>query len=243
MTKTKHLFLLIIIAISMISFSCSKNSTGIADLDIDFPNTVGSHWTYEVDYVMEEGMDTVDVDILDDTIVANKSATIWSFDYHCVLDTGYVTIGDETLQVVIRCIPPPDTSIVVIKADSVTLINESFFSFDKFVMRFPLSVDKSWDWDGDILLREKHTSEVISIGTMTVKEIYYDNVYEIRSYHDVGFYGDNFDYIKSVYWFVPDVGIIKLVESKIKIEYVGTAPLEQYVGIISWELVDYSIAD
>jgi len=70
MTKTKHLFLLIIIAISIISFSCSINSTGIADLDIDCPNTVGSHWTYEVDYVMEEGMDTVDLDIF--VFVINK---------------------------------------------------------------------------------------------------------------------------------------------------------------------------
>ncbi|MFH2050326.1 MAG: hypothetical protein ABIJ12_12865, partial [bacterium] len=172
MTNMKQLFLLITFTIGVLNFSCSKNSTGIADLDIDFPNTVGSHWTYEVDYVMEEGMDTVDVDIFDNTTSANKEATLWSFDYHCVLDTGYVTLGDETLQVVIRCIPPPDTSIVVIKADSVTLINESFFSFDKIIMRFPLSVDKSWDWDGNLLLREKHTSEVISIDTMTVKDVF-----------------------------------------------------------------------
>ncbi len=238
-----NLFFIIIIITGIISFSCSKNSTGIADLNINFPNEVGSHWTYEGYRMMEHEYDTVDVDIFGDTTIANKAATLWSFDYHCVLDTGYIIVGDDTLNTVIRCVPPTDTCITVIKADSVTMINESFFSFNKFVMRFPLRVDQKWNWNGDLMLREHHTSEVISVGNMTIKDVLYENAYEIRSYHDVVFFGENYDYIKSVYWFVHGIGIIMAVESKIKIVYEMNVPIEQYVEVISWELMDYTIAD
>jgi len=241
MSINRYYLFLIIIIISIISFSCSKNSTGIADLDIDFPNNVGSHFTYERYRMMELEYDTVDVDIFDDTTIANKAATLWSFDYHCVIDTVYITNGIDTLDTVIACVPPPDTCITVIKADSVTQLNEGFFNFDKLVIRFPLSVDKNWNWEGAQLLRENHTSEVISIDSMTVKDQPYNMVYEIRSYHDVAFFNHDFDYIKTVYWFVHGVGIIKAVESKI--DFNESTLIEELVEVISWELMDYSIAD
>lgn len=236
MTYNRYYLLLIIFIIGIITFSCSKNSTGIADIDINFPNTIGYHWTYERYRMMEQEYDTVDVEIFDDTTIANKAATLWSFDYHCILDTVYLVVGNDTLDTVIACVPPPDTCITVIKADSVTQVNKGFFSFDKFVIRFPLSVDKSWNWDGYLLLREHHTSQVISIDTMTVKGNVYNDVYEIRSYHDVAFFENDFDYIRSVYWFVNGVGIIKMVESKI--DFNESTMIEEYVEIIDWELME-----
>ena len=243
MSYIKYYLFFIIIIIGFISFSCSKNSTGIADFDINFPNNIGSHWTYEIEHVIEFEFDTVDVDIFENISINDIPATRWSFDYHCIIDTFYFIINDDTLTTTILCLPTPDTCLAVINADSVTLLNGGFFSFDKFVMHFPLSLNKKWSWEGAYHNREIHNNKIISIDTLTVKDVLYNNVYEIRGYHDIGFIGSNFDYIITVYWYVNGVGIIKTVESKIKTVYENNLPTQQYVGIISWELMDYSIVD
>ena len=66
----------------------------------DFPNTVGSHWTYTVFDSVAQRSDTAIVTIVRRTVLPNASvALIWRMAYGNLTDSQYVDIANDTTNV------------------------------------------------------------------------------------------------------------------------------------------------
>ena len=239
--KTFLIAILALLCIVTLVISCSDDPTGPGDIEIDFPNQVGCHWQYELHRVMESNYDTVDVDIICDTMtLVGKPATSWVFDYHGVLDTVYIIAGGETLHTYIGIMPPPDTCKVCVSGDSVTMYSESLFDFSRIVYKYPLEVGKQWQWADIYWTQLDHSSGVVSIEAVTVNGNTYADTYKIISTYQPLIAVQNWDYIRTTVWLDPDVGLIKAFEDKIS--YNSSTHIEESVGINVWELLEYNPA-
>ncbi|MDB5033854.1 MAG: hypothetical protein JWQ98_1095 [Chlorobi bacterium] len=65
----------------------------------DFPNAVGSRWTYSVYYLPKKQYDTLTVTIYGDTMLADgRRASIWRYAWSSDADTEYVTNRGDTVK-------------------------------------------------------------------------------------------------------------------------------------------------
>lgn len=118
----KPIITLILIAISIVLFSCGDKSTGTSPSNDYFPNEVGSVWVYAVyDSLMEQSYDMT-VSIADSGTVNEIAATLWVFSGNGEIDTQYV----------------------VVSGDTVTFFPGDHSTFLKMYV-FPLSLGNSWN--------------------------------------------------------------------------------------------------
>jgi hypothetical protein len=69
----------------------------------DFPNTIGSQWTYAVFDSLTHQPDTLVATIVGQTVLANNmAATVWRMAYSNLTDSQYVELANDTMTVYYR---------------------------------------------------------------------------------------------------------------------------------------------
>lgn len=93
----KPIITLILIAISIVLFSCGDKSTGTSPSNDYFPNEVGSVWVYAVyDSLTEQSYDMT-ISIADTATLWDTPMTLWVFAGDGDIDTMYVSVEDDTV--------------------------------------------------------------------------------------------------------------------------------------------------
>ncbi len=93
----KPIITLILIAISIVLFSCGDKSTGTSPSNDYFPNEVGSVWVYAVyDSLTEQSYDMT-ISIADTATLWDMPVTLWVFAGDENTDTMYVSVEDDTV--------------------------------------------------------------------------------------------------------------------------------------------------
>lgn len=86
----------------VLSPSCKNSPTQISEVpSMEFPNNIGNSWTYSHFDSLAQKSDSVLVTIVGQTnLTPDQVATIWQFKYPNRIDTGYVTVSQDTVRLV-----------------------------------------------------------------------------------------------------------------------------------------------
>ena len=163
MKTTKRILMLSgLLALMAFTFSCGQNNNATPNPSKSdtvavaaFPNQIGDSWTYSVFDSTTLKTQTVVVKITGDTIFSNNEKfKVWEYHYPDKIDTGYVNIVENTLNLNTK---------------------DSFYN-TKYI--FPLYPGKSWlSGIGGFY----HNSTVEKIDTVTVPAGSFIDCYDIRT--------------------------------------------------------------
>jgi hypothetical protein len=193
-----------------------------SNTNVDFPNTVGSYWIYELKGINKYYTDTVEIRITGTTKLGYyDSVSVWSYFYRSQNYNSMVFYkiipgkdGHDTVKGF------PDNYLSALPSDS-TLFNEN-------VLIYPLTDGKKWNcytFLHESNYKFEDSARVSYIPQVTVPAGTFDGIYQIQK--------TILNYPPVIYQtmdYCPNVGFIKIVEYN----------SQQEVDFI-WQLIEYHI--